>query len=197
MTEQDGFIHSICEKPFDNHRRMVFADWLEEDAGQPERAEFIRLSIAETTLLYDLDDESRRARYPEIKSRLSFLVKEFSRTIKDSSAIFGIPVMRANRKCSLNFHPVSNNRANYETLISFACGFVYRIRCGREWWLKKSREWISIHPITHLTITDFSFGPYQRRFDENYDGLALINGIRKEIGLPPLPFITDLSLPDI
>jgi uncharacterized protein (TIGR02996 family) len=41
----DALFRAICEQPWEDTPRLVYADWLEEN-GQPERAEFIRLQIA-------------------------------------------------------------------------------------------------------------------------------------------------------
>jgi uncharacterized protein (TIGR02996 family) len=40
----DALFRAICEEPWEDTPRLVYADWLEEN-GQPERAEFIRLQI--------------------------------------------------------------------------------------------------------------------------------------------------------
>lgn len=38
------FMRAICERPYDDAPRLIFADWLEEQ-GEDERAEYIRLAI--------------------------------------------------------------------------------------------------------------------------------------------------------
>ena len=45
MTEQESFIRAICENPYDDTPRLIFADWLEERGNDPERAAFIRGQI--------------------------------------------------------------------------------------------------------------------------------------------------------
>lgn len=42
----EPFLRAICAEPEDDTVRLVYADWLDEN-GDPERAEFIRLQIAE------------------------------------------------------------------------------------------------------------------------------------------------------
>ncbi len=49
MTEREAFLKAIREAPDDDDLRLVFADWLEEN-GDPQRAQFIRLSIAAARL---------------------------------------------------------------------------------------------------------------------------------------------------
>lgn len=45
MTEREKALrHAICQEPHDDHVRLIFADWLEED-GRCEQAEFIRAQI--------------------------------------------------------------------------------------------------------------------------------------------------------
>lgn len=43
-SDGDALLRAICEQPWENTPRLIYADWLEEN-GQPERAEFIRLQI--------------------------------------------------------------------------------------------------------------------------------------------------------
>lgn len=49
MTNRQAFLRAICENPFDDAPRLIYADWLEEP-GNPEGsdlyAEFIRCQIA-------------------------------------------------------------------------------------------------------------------------------------------------------
>ncbi len=45
MTERESFMKAIIDDPDNDQIRLVFADWLEEYGGEPERAEFIRLQI--------------------------------------------------------------------------------------------------------------------------------------------------------
>jgi uncharacterized protein (TIGR02996 family) len=43
-SDGDALFRAICEQPWEDTPRLVYADWLDEN-GQPERAEFIRLQI--------------------------------------------------------------------------------------------------------------------------------------------------------
>src|SRR5262249_9709898 len=43
-TGHEPFLRAICAAPDDDAPRLVFADWLDENA-EPERAEFIRLQV--------------------------------------------------------------------------------------------------------------------------------------------------------
>ena len=44
MTDREALIAGIAADPHNDLRRLVFADWLEEN-GEPERAEFVRLQL--------------------------------------------------------------------------------------------------------------------------------------------------------
>lgn len=44
-SAHDDFMGSIIASPDDDAPRLVYADWLEEHGGEPERAEFIRCQI--------------------------------------------------------------------------------------------------------------------------------------------------------
>jgi uncharacterized protein (TIGR02996 family) len=44
MTDSDALLAAIRAAPDDDAPRLIYADWLDEH-GQPERAEFIRLSV--------------------------------------------------------------------------------------------------------------------------------------------------------
>jgi uncharacterized protein (TIGR02996 family) len=50
MTDDgEALLRAICEQPWEDTPRLMYADWLEEN-GQPERAEFIRLQIELATM---------------------------------------------------------------------------------------------------------------------------------------------------
>jgi uncharacterized protein (TIGR02996 family) len=66
MSDGDALFRAVCEQPWEDTPRLVYADWLEEN-GRPERAEFIRIrcepwtfhpTIAET--LHRLHELERR-----------------------------------------------------------------------------------------------------------------------------------------
>src|SRR5437763_6998841 len=46
MKEQDALLAAVLDAPDDDAPRLVYADWLDEN-GQPERAEFIRVQLAQ------------------------------------------------------------------------------------------------------------------------------------------------------
>jgi uncharacterized protein (TIGR02996 family) len=58
-----GFLRAICEDPYEDTHRLVYADWLDEH-GDAHRAEFIRLQCALATM--DDEDEAMKAREAEL-----------------------------------------------------------------------------------------------------------------------------------
>jgi uncharacterized protein (TIGR02996 family) len=69
MTERDALLRAVCENPDDDTPRLVFADWLQENGNESDRAraEFIRihLPLADRERFYDWsmsDDGAKRAR---------------------------------------------------------------------------------------------------------------------------------------
>src|SRR5581483_6244046 len=57
MGLEEAFIAAIAANPEDEVSRLVFADWL-DDQGQPNRAEFIRLSCQLDPHRERFDDEA-------------------------------------------------------------------------------------------------------------------------------------------
>src|SRR5438105_2121260 len=53
-TQGDVLLGEVIDHPLDDVVRLVYADWLEEEGGQPERAEAIRLGVQRRSL-DDLD----------------------------------------------------------------------------------------------------------------------------------------------
>jgi uncharacterized protein (TIGR02996 family) len=61
-TDQAAFLDAIRAEPADDTPRLVYADWLEEHGGQPERAEFIRVQV-ELAKLPKFDGVTLRGQY--------------------------------------------------------------------------------------------------------------------------------------
>lgn len=70
MTTPDAILRAIADHPWDETPRLLYADWL-DDAGQPERAEFVRVQVG-----LDRFAAGDPARRPLVVRHLHFL-KEF------------------------------------------------------------------------------------------------------------------------
>lgn len=58
MPTHEHFLKTICAYPSDDGPKLVYADWLEEFGGDPERAEYIRLSCLRNKLSLDQCDRA-------------------------------------------------------------------------------------------------------------------------------------------
>ncbi len=67
-SDGDALFRAICEQPWEDTPRLVYADWLEEN-GHSQRAEFIRVQIEIARLGMNL-------RKPELVARASLLHRE-------------------------------------------------------------------------------------------------------------------------
>jgi uncharacterized protein (TIGR02996 family) len=68
MSTEQALFQSVLDAPDDDAPRLVFADWLEEH-GQPERAEFIRVQIAQES------EPEYSPRWRELEKRSRALLK--------------------------------------------------------------------------------------------------------------------------
>ncbi|MFQ3593499.1 MAG: TIGR02996 domain-containing protein [Gemmataceae bacterium] len=71
MNDLEGLLDDIRQNPEDDTPRLVAADWF-EDAGQQERAELIRLQVAQSRLI-------PAERNPAIEKRIDQLITSHSR----------------------------------------------------------------------------------------------------------------------
>jgi uncharacterized protein (TIGR02996 family) len=62
MTDRDALLSAIEATPLDDAPRLILADWLDEH-GEPERAEFIRLQVAQRR---EFDENGRTVRLEEL-----------------------------------------------------------------------------------------------------------------------------------
>ncbi len=65
MSEHAGFLQAIIENPDDDHHRVVYADWLDEQ-GQSLRAELIRTQCSLQRLMVDGNDPFDSQAYIEV-----------------------------------------------------------------------------------------------------------------------------------
>ena len=157
-TERDQFMQTIIEHPKEDMPRLVFADWLEEHGGEPERAEFIRLQVEMAgmverktdwfrfdveTSCYECIKWSKPCRYHKLKKQAEALLdsreKQWTR--------FGFYI------------PFSFQK-------EFVRGFVGKLSHVRyEWWHKEAddiRKRLPIEKVELCTNPDISL-----QFDQN------------------------------
>lgn len=128
-TERSGFIRKICEEPFEDTHRLVFADWLEE-SGEQHSAEFIRGQCAGKLVRLWLTD----------LTSLEWILE------------------RPPYQCSLLCEPGKAwARTSHHRVVAFRRGFVSHIELPYDWFMKHYGELFFAHPITSVKITDFGF----------------------------------------
>ncbi len=133
MPEPDlcaAFLADILARPGDDTPRLVFADWLEEYGGDPERAEFIRVQCwlvpyagqAEMKAAIDCGDPRRY--YAAV----------------------------ARERELLRFH--GTQWADTPADVFFSRGFVSRAACSCKDWLRHGPALVRSHPLERVEISD-------------------------------------------
>lgn len=156
LTDGEALLRAIIDNPADDDRRLVYADWLEDD-GRSRRAQWVRLAVrlphcsfveltrddpfvllgiqpGEARPLDGWDDDGR----PKTVTR---------------TWMWG-----ESEEMGLIVHDLGRG-------MDYRCerGFVERVRCPLAAWLAHGPALAKAHPLTALTLTDR--GPYRARED--------------------------------
>lgn len=123
MTDLDLLLRAVLECPDDDTPRLLFADALEE-AGEPDRAEFIRLQIAGP-----VPDGTKSWDYPERQRRLwaRLRLKQEPDRLLPLFAGTGVDC--------------------------YVRGFVERVTCAADDWLAHADAILRQHPVRAVTLT--------------------------------------------
>ncbi len=143
MTERESFMKAIIDDPDNDQIRLVFADWLEEYGGEPERAEFIRLQIElaeRNEKPYNLSFEDACLYHNgnrvanELVHRCSDILVEFGQKWwqEENYLITKLPIWNA----------------------SWRRGFVSRIDCNMSQWREHGPVIVRNHPVQIARIDD-------------------------------------------
>jgi uncharacterized protein (TIGR02996 family) len=135
MNHEDAFLQSILDDPDDDAPRLVFADWLEENAD-PQRAQFIRAQCRLAKLGED-DPERYRLQLDEVT-----LLPEMTQRLLD-------------RK-----HPRWSGKLGAwvkEQKPAFERGFVARLGTTPTKFLARADEVMKAAPIQHLTLSNAGY----------------------------------------
>ena len=145
-----SLLRAILEDPFDDDRRLVYADWLEE-AGDNERAEFIRVQI----YLAKLTGTVLRDRAEQKKYSLS--VRRENELLNGPSPIFwgnDIPL------------PTSPRNDCKDWGATWRRGFISGIKTKCAWFMDHAEEFFRNQPIIEVKLTDKMPSPSQ--LTDNY-----------------------------
>lgn len=135
-TERAGFIRKICEEPFEDTHRLVFADFLEEN-DEWCLAELIR-SRDRSGVFVELGVLG----YPEgVPARVDFMTSAWD-TVPDRHVLIAPSLPGV----SYGVHR----------------GFVSRIELPYEAFMLHHGQLFAAHPITSVKITDFGFSSRRR-----------------------------------
>jgi uncharacterized protein (TIGR02996 family) len=115
MSSRAALFQAICENPFDDGLRLIYADWL-EDNGDPDRAEFIRLQVE----LAGLPHESRRAQEIHALQQplLSRHFEEWFGALPRLPGVNWLSFMRRGFVCRAHVMHFKFYRAHAETIFS-------------------------------------------------------------------------------
>ncbi|MDB5311650.1 MAG: hypothetical protein JWO38_5852 [Gemmataceae bacterium] len=127
MSDPDSFLRAITADPDDDTARLVFADWL-ADHGDPDRGEFIRLSVE--LARRDPDDDAREARRSALFARRADLFK------------------RHNQRWLEPFLPFAREA-------KFDRGFVSELEVAADVFLAHGADWLALAPIRRVRFTTF------------------------------------------
>lgn len=175
-TERAGFIRKICEEPFEDTHRLVYADFLEENDRQG-RAEFIRAQIALTELEKQLGStliagpEQRRVRdlWPVADFDILDEVRP-TKVLPDNVVVY----------------KGDEWRTDYPLPGAYVIrGFIQHIELPYEQFMLHHGKLFAAHPITSVEITDFGFSS-RRRY---HPFLIRINNIEETEHHPTSPTI--------
>lgn len=140
MTHEEAFLQDILERPDDDAPRLIFADWL-EDNGDPDRAEFVRLQIADQAL--------RGARAERSPSRADELllrnwdrwVAPLARLVNPDGADPYLPWLREKPKLSVS-----------KALTNFPRGFVSELTMATDRFVANGEAILRLAALTRLRL---------------------------------------------
>jgi len=165
---QPELLRAICERPFDDNLRLIAADWWEE-AGEPNRAEFVRVQCQ----IADLDAEMR------------------STEDCGSNLCPGCEVRRGLQKRELELTELLWERmCPFLMLIPnkwiFRNGFVDEVHCSLADWQGYGLAIVACQPVTRLVLTDIGSITALPETIREANYRRWLNWARLQAGLPSL-----------
>jgi len=124
-TDERAFLDAIRDQPADDTARLVYADWLTENA-QPDRGEFIRaeIELANTPPTTEADERRRRV-----------LLDRRASLLKRHGAVWLAP-----------FLPFAKES-------DFCRGFVQTVEAPANTFLQQAEKWFALTPLTRVKFT--------------------------------------------
>lgn len=129
MSDHDALLAGVLANPDDDLPRLVYADFLEE-AGDPARAEFIRVQCAITA-----------GQFEDERERIAMELRE--RYLRDTHGAGWLAPLK--KKGEPLFTPRSHGM--------FRRGFVERVWMPAAWFVQKAEKLFSRCPVNELRVT--------------------------------------------
>ncbi len=150
MNIDDELYQTILDQPFNDTPRLIYADYLDEN-GDPERAEFIRLSnelepYSGNELNHSLLGLNRSERTAKIRRLLDLYYKM---SMLDQHRQF-------NLKLWLHCGPETHRHELMNTLSTgeYHCGFASSIRCSTQYWISNCSHLVNTYPVGRVELKD-------------------------------------------
>jgi uncharacterized protein (TIGR02996 family) len=128
VTDGADILAKILAEPADDTARLVYADWLEEHGGQPERAAFIRAGVKKPGTVF--------------ADNLPHLITERGA---------GQFIDRWSRRVARGWLPPPPPGARCD--VRFSRGFVREVEGPAAWWLQNGDAITAAHPVERVTLT--------------------------------------------
>lgn len=139
MTTREALIADIIAHPDDDLRRLVFADWLEEN-GEQERAEVILLMIKGRKTKGGFID-TRTRHFKKLQKLIAGLHPGSFRVIGTNKSWGHPPAV-----CVDLFRPT--------TRLTYTRGLIFRADCQLATWMRIGPAVVRSHPVTRVDVTD-------------------------------------------
>lgn len=159
----DALLAAILDDPADDLRRLIYADWLEEN-GQSERGEFIRVQVELGRLPASQMASCREICKPpdfegcpqrELRRREHALIAEHGYGWCDG--LLG-PDWKTDGSgkagCTVRVGYFSGERETAEFALAFRRGFVAQVRCPLQAWLDHGHAIVRCQPVERVEISD-------------------------------------------
>jgi uncharacterized protein (TIGR02996 family) len=143
-----GLLRDIIDHPGDDAPRLIYADWLEEHGGQPERAEFIRVQCEISASQGKAMLPRAERRFAEMKRREFDLLAAYGNRWAARPQPRGASTPWAYRESEGPVIEVG------ELISTFRRGFVHHIRLPLDAFMGHAGSLFSQHPITAVALSD-------------------------------------------
>lgn len=154
-----AFLADIIAHPQDDTPRLIFADWLEEQGGDPLRAEFVRVQCR----IAHLDMGGGQlpmgvGREELLRRERDLLFDHWPRWLHDAFDGMAFDVgcsARDDNDYGVSLYSPEPNRSELGHFdCSFRRGFVAEVGCRCEDWLRHGPALVRAAPLTEVTLPD-------------------------------------------